>query len=971
MRRYGVIAILVGVAVGTHGVASAGSIVRASQAKAAPRVDGHLDDEAWEKGDWYTGFTQLSRSERPMAVQTRFKVAADATNLYIAVHADEPDMVHQIRTVTARDGKVWGDDCIEIMVGSDPAGSRYLHFIVNGRAALYDAEIFNEGAETNSSWDCDCEIGVARGIDTWSVEMRIPLVEVGVTETAAADWILNVARERRSGQISELSSFTPLSGGFHQPTRFAALRLPSLDLSQFAWLLQEPSEFEFVPDTEPMTCRAATRIENRTGSRRAYVLHTAWVVGEHRSEGEPISGALNPGQATDVAFGFPLAAQGQGTLVLELRDQQNPESLWATTKRQVDLTYVPIALDVMEPCYRNSIYATQRVDAVRAVVRLAVASSQREGAEVRATFERPEGDALVIVERTYPADKEVAVELPLPALATGDYILRAQLRRNGTFLEQASTPIRKLPSVAHEWRIDNHNVLLHNGEPFLPFGMFAIPADEAARPGNAYTVVQNYNAHWRSVEENLAFLDAFAAAGVYVTIYPYQGPGMLSPADVWGKPLTDEEAAGLRERVRALKDHPALFAWYMADEPELRPALPERTRQIYEIVASEDPYHPCIMLNDTIAGIYKYVDSGDVLMPDPYPCFLKDGDAAMPIEKVSKFIQACDVASEGRKPAWVTPQAFNYGDYGRENNRAPTFTELRNMTYQAAASGAKGFLYYIWSHTRNYVDLQVGMPFLAREAADLKPAILAPEVEGLVDVDAQIPEHLHWSARMVDGEVYVFAVNTATKPQKVRLAFPDADPPITKLNVVSENRAVLVCDKGTCADTFDAYDTHIYTTDANVAIRESIEAAMLDIERRTAALEKPGNLAFERTGVRVEVSSKSQFGSAPDRVLDGVENAMGWRDGTAGECPDWLDLVWPKAVKVGRVAVYSTTARELAVLVPEGEDWAELASVTEPERGVLTVSFPPVKTDRLRIEVRANADDARYTIISEVEAYKE
>ena len=40
----------------------------------------------------------------------------------------------------------------------------------------------------------------------------------------------------------------------------------------------------------------------------------------------------------------------------------------------------------------------------------------------------------------------------------------------------------------------------------------------------------------------------------------------------------------------------------MADEPELRPALVDRLRRARDVVAAEDPYHPCIMLNDTIAG---------------------------------------------------------------------------------------------------------------------------------------------------------------------------------------------------------------------------------------------------------------------------------------------------------------------------------------------------------------------------------
>ncbi|MCP4641439.1 MAG: hypothetical protein GY851_13440, partial [bacterium] len=571
-----------------------------------------------------------------------------------------------------------------------------------------------------------------------------------------------------------------------------------------------------------------------------------------------------------------------------------------------------------------------------------------------------------------PADAEsLDVTLPVPDLAEGRYTLAVELVRGAEVIERSETLIRKLPKVAHEWRIGEENVLLHNGEPVLPFGWFSMPVEEIAKSDCPYSVGQDYGGYWYSVEENRAKWDKYAAAGKFVTTYPYPSPKMVSPEGVWGKPLTDEEATALRERVRALKDHPAVFAWYLADEPELRPALPERTRRIYEIVADEDPYHPCIMLNDTIAGVYKYVDGGDVLMPDPYPCFIADGFAATPIEKVTEFMRACNEAGAGRRALWITPQAFNYGDYGRENNRAPTFDELRNMTYQAVIEETKGFLYYTWEHSLNYMGVQVGMPFLAKEVADLKDVILAPDTGDDVEVDAPLPEHIQASVRNANDHVYLFVTNTATGPQDVRLTCPGLPQNLDQFHVVSEDRTVAVGAGGVVTDRFDMYGTHIYTCDADTAQRQTVAAAKAEVDKLDAARKRPDNLAFEDNGTTIAVSSKSTYGSTPERLVDGMREGMGWRDKTANALPDWLEIVWPEPVTVGRLVAFTNSVEDVAVLVPVGEGWKELASVTGATEPEVTIEFPSVTTDRLRLEVRKNRPDQKHTWITEVEAYRE
>ncbi len=949
-----------------------GLSVQALAAGTPPVIDGKLDDAVWQAGEWSSGFSLLDKPEAIVPVQARFKVAIDAANIYFAVQADEPDIANQVKTVTERDGKVYHDDCIEIMIGADPEGSRYLHFVVNPLGALFDEELFNEGNEANQTWDAGCAVGVAQEPNAWTVELAVPLVDIGLTAKGQGGWILNVARERRSATTEELSSFVPLTGGFHQPTRFAALHLPELDVTRFLWDVRYPYEIAVRPEGDALSCSAKTYLENQTGAFRFFVLRPKWRIADVEAVGPDVLGGLDAGQSKEIAFAFPVPQRGAGTLTIEVRDRKNPETLWAVRKRPMTLAYVPIVVDVTRPHYRNNIYATESLGAIEAMVQLVVSAEQRANAELLVSLASEANPGQSVAEQAFPASEgAVAVSLPIPELEVGRYVFAVTLRRNGETIERAETIIRKLPKVADEWRLDENNVLLHNGDPFLPFGWFAMSAEEMTNPDCPYTVAHDYNAHWYPVEKVRANLDAFAAAGKVLTIDPYPSPEMTDTGTAYGQPLSASEADALRQRVRALKDHPGMFAWYMADEPELRPVLPERMRQIYEVVAEEDPFHPCIMLNDTIAGIYKYVDGGDVLMPDPYPCFVKGGLAAMPIEKVSEFMQACRDAAQGRRALWITPQAFNYGDYGRENNRAPTFDELRNMTYQAVVEGTKGFIYYLWGDSRSYMALRVGMPFLAREVADLKEAILAPDVVDAVKVEAPLPQHMHGSARKIGEQVYVFAVNTSPEAQQVAFALGEALGPVAELHVVSEGRSIQRGENGRFSDAFGPYATHIYATNPVLAQRESVAAAQAEVDTLDAARKKPGNVAFEDSGVTIAVSSKARFGSTPDRIVDGVEDGMGWRDGTMDECPDWVELAWPAPVEVGRVVVWTNTAEDIAVLVPDGDGWKEAGAVAGAKDPSVSVSMPVTATNKLRIEIRKNRPDKRETRITEIEAYKE
>ncbi|MCC6485959.1 MAG: hypothetical protein IT364_00530, partial [Candidatus Hydrogenedentes bacterium] len=292
-------------------------------------------------------------------------------------------------------------------------------------------------------------------------------------------------------------------------------------------------------------------------------------------------------------------------------------------------------------------------------------------------------------------------------------------------------------------------------------------------------------------------------------------------------------------------------------------------------------------------------------------------------------------------------------------------------TYQAVIEGTKGFLYYLWGDSLSYMDLRVGMPFLAREIADLKEAVLASGVGDTVQVEAPLAEHIHCSARKVNEHVYVFAVNTAPEPQQVTLALVEALGSVEELHAVSETRSLTRGADGRFSDTFGPYATHVYATNVALAQRESVADAQAEIDKLDAARRKAGNVAFEESGVAIKVSSKSQYGSVPSRIVDGVEDGMGWRDSTPDEYPDWVELEWPAPVEVGRVVVWSGTIEDLAVLVPDGETWKEASALPGVNTASASLSFPVVSVNRLRIEIRKNRPEQQYTFVTEVEAYRE
>ena len=109
----------------------------------------------------------------------------------------------------------------------------YYHFAISPGGGLLDAD-WKKGLDT--LWNSNAEVATHVEGNTWSVEIRIPVVDptqekiqpmlcvAGNKPTASAPWYFNVCRQGFGEKGQEASAFSPTgSGRFHVPLKFAKL----------------------------------------------------------------------------------------------------------------------------------------------------------------------------------------------------------------------------------------------------------------------------------------------------------------------------------------------------------------------------------------------------------------------------------------------------------------------------------------------------------------------------------------------------------------------------------------------------------------------------------------------------------------------------------------------------------------------------------------------------------------------------
>ena len=166
--------------------------------------------------------------------------------------------------------------------------------------------------------------------------------------------------------------------------------------------------------------------------------------------------------------------------------------------------------------------------------------------------------------------------------------------------------------------------------------------------------------------------------------------------------VQENDLEGMRATVRRYKNHPALAAWYLYDEPSGK-ITPEVLRPFYRMLKEETPNIPVAIVSCWDETWDRYSSVLDWQMIDVYPVHDEEFPRA-PIQYLTTFVQQ---AIKLGKPVIPVLQTINWkcftnmlaeGRYDLEKLRFPNPAELRYMAFGSMTNGVRGMFGYSYFH---------------------------------------------------------------------------------------------------------------------------------------------------------------------------------------------------------------------------------------------------------------------------------
>lgn len=151
------------------------------------------------------------------------RLLRDTANLYVLFDFVAADMGLRRDEITARDGRVWTDDCFQLFLQPDLGQPVYYHLAGNSAGAVYDS--CHRQGQRDDGWQARWTAQISRAATGWSALVTLPFAELGVAAPESdALWGCNVGRENPHSH--EVLSWTALRR-FHDPGQFGRLLFAS------------------------------------------------------------------------------------------------------------------------------------------------------------------------------------------------------------------------------------------------------------------------------------------------------------------------------------------------------------------------------------------------------------------------------------------------------------------------------------------------------------------------------------------------------------------------------------------------------------------------------------------------------------------------------------------------------------------------------------------------------------------------
>ncbi|MCC6579187.1 MAG: carbohydrate-binding family 9-like protein [Phycisphaeraceae bacterium] len=930
--------------------AQAGEVYSVVKATSPIKLDGRIDEPAWETAKSSSPFVWLATVAKPHTpVETWFKLACDDQAMYLAVYCAEPEMD---KLVTGRI-PVYSNDCVEIFI--DPAGKgvKYYQFVVSAGNVQWDANWIESGNTGGPAGHPRWESATFHGKDFWSLEVRIPLT--AFMHTRAADftpqWLFNVARERWS-VAWELTTWSPLPKKFHDPASWNKIqglpgKNPALDLGVMDLKAS-------VHSIDKDKYKSDLTVTAEAGAQAAGLCEIQAFDGETALLPKPVQATLRAGHNE---FHVP------NVVIANLGRREIRVAIERGGKVLTDMTYLtlfeyqPIRFAIDEPFYRQNFYPGQKVEEVRGKVKVNLADDVLADLHAELTLA---GEAMPkpVSLRVPVKDRKAEFSLDAKAMAVGKAMLTCRLLNSkGETVTEQVTDIQRLGEAPGNCvYIDRDLNLVVNGKP-------------------------RYVRYWNGV--------AYLVSRKFAEDHPNGTPGnncwpevamgleaeRIDPSDKSRASMdvrpSDAVMEETRKRVLAARTNPNTLWYYLADEPECRDISAVYLRHQYDLVRELDPYHPVMIISRSPA---MYVTCADILNPHPYisPMINADGKRTIQYPRmIGQMLREVLTAGEGKIPAWQTPQAFSYAFVNRFAEM-PNFQEFRFTAFAGVVAGMKGIMPWTYGpHTSSH-DLRIGGDWVMESLADYEPWLLSGQPTAVANVSSPDNSVETW-IKTVDGKTLVIAVNVTDKPVTATIQSP-AFKGIDMLHGFREQTEAAVSSETIKLD-FIPYGVHVLShprMGQGLKTAEQVEAELAAVHKADA---ERGNLLYKRRR-DLDVTSSSTYmtglGMADD-MTNGVRDDLAWRRITGQEENPWIQIAFINGFspRFKTIKAFGVALEGMKVLGWEFGQWTTIAEVPKDHKGYeATITLDqPVDPIKIQLVFPASSKHPLRAELYELELY--